>query len=136
MKATFKLMVLCVLSLTGVLAPARAALEVEVRKPDIYAQKTILKMELHNTFTNAIESARAVVFLMDDKGKVVAQQARWILGGERARPGLEPGSRSTFFFVIPTEKPFIGTRVTVTRVILKGGKLANAVEEVKVDQEK
>ena len=46
---------------------AQAALTLKVAEPKTYGQKTIVKMDLRNTFTNAIESARAVMFLLDEK---------------------------------------------------------------------
>jgi hypothetical protein len=51
-------------------------------------------LELKNTFTNNIESARAVVFLLDDQGKMVGQAAHWIIGGTKAKPGLAANERS------------------------------------------
>ena len=111
---------------------ARATLEVNVAKPQVYTKMAVIKMELHNTFTNQIQSTQAVVFLMDDAGKVVGQKSRWIFGGPEKRPGLEPDSRTSFFFVIPEEKPFAKAKVLVTRIIFDDGKTANPVRDVKI----
>src|SRR5436309_3541902 len=95
------------------LMAADAALVVRMSEPKTYGQKTIIKMELQNTFTNRIESARAVVFLLDDKGKVVGQETRWILGGTKDRPALAPEVKAIFNFVVQANKPFTKTKVTV-----------------------
>jgi hypothetical protein len=73
-------------------------------------------MALENTFTQPIESARAVVFAMDDSGKIVGQQARWILKGVKDKPALAPNAKSIFNFVIESKKPFTKTKVIVTRI--------------------
>jgi hypothetical protein len=113
---------------------AGAALVIHVHKAQAYSRTTLIKMDLQNTFTNTIESARAVVFLLDDKGKVVGQQARWILGGTKQQPGLAPDANTKFFFTVPTRKSFTDTRVIVSRVILEGGKLANPLKDVKIEK--
>jgi hypothetical protein len=113
---------------------SHAALVLKPSEPKTYGQKTIIKMELQNTFSNKIESARAVVFLLNDEGKVVGQETRWILGGTKDRPGLEPNAKTDFHFVVPSDKPFTKTRITVTRLILEGGKLVNPSQEVRLGQ--
>jgi len=110
-----------------------AALTVKMAVPKTYGQKTIAKMELVNTFTNTIESARAVLFLLDDDGKVVGQETRWIIGGTKDRPPLAPDAKTTFNFVIQTNKPFTRTKVTVTRIVLEGGKLVDLSKDVQIE---
>ena len=114
---------------------ARAALTLKVAEPKTYGQKTIVKMDLRNTFTNTIESARAVVFLLDDNGKVVGQETRWIIGGTKDRPPLAPDAKTTFNFVVQANKPFTKTKVTVTRLVLEGGKLADVNKDVEIQLE-
>jgi hypothetical protein len=109
-----------------------AALKIAVAEPKPYGQKAILKMELHNTFTNAIESARAFVFLLDDKGKVVGQETRWIVGGTKDRPSLAQNANSTFNFVVQSSQPFTSTKITVTRMVLEGGRLADVNKDVQI----
>jgi hypothetical protein len=116
----------------------QADLIVKTGEPKTYTQKTLIKLDLHNTFTNKIESARAVMFLLDEKGKVVGQEARWIIGGTKARPPLAPDANSTFYFVVPTSKPFSKTKLTVTKLTvtklaLEGGQQINAAQHVKVE---
>lgn len=53
-----------------------AALVVKVASPKTTGSKTLIELELKNTFTNNIESVRAVIFLMDDQGKMAAQAAQ------------------------------------------------------------
>src|SRR5262245_2625388 len=112
---------------------ANGALTLKIAEPKTYGQKTILKMDLQNTFTNSIESVRAAVFLLDDSGKIVGQETRWIVGGTKERPGLAPMARTTFHFVVQSTKPFSKTKVTVTRIILEGGTLANVYRDVQME---
>jgi hypothetical protein len=49
---------------------ASAALMVKVAPPKTTGGRTIIQLDLKNTFTNNIESVRAVVFLLDDQGKM------------------------------------------------------------------
>src|SRR5262249_23506027 len=92
---------------------AQSALRVNVAQPKTYGQKTILKLDLHNTFTNVIEAGRAVLFLLDDSGKVVGQETRWIIGGTKDRPPLATNAKTTFTFVVQSSKPFTKTKLTV-----------------------
>ncbi len=112
---------------------AHAVLALKVAEPKNYSQKTIIKMDLRNTSTNAIESARAVVFLLDDRGKVVGQETRWIVGGSKDRPSLAADSKATFNFVVQANKPFTRTKVTVTRIILEGGNLGDVNKDVQIE---
>src|SRR5437016_1552100 len=112
---------------------ARAALTLKVAEPKTYGQKTIVKMDMRNTFANTIESARAVVFLLDDNGKVVGQETRWIIGGTKERPALAPDAKTTFNFVVQANKPFTKAKVTITRLVLEGGKLADVNKELEIE---
>jgi hypothetical protein len=114
---------------------SQGALLVNVNAPKDYGQKSILKMELQNTFTEPIESARAVVFLMDDSGKVVGQQTRWILNGTKDKPALGPNAKSTFNFVVQSEKPFTKTKIIVTRIVLADGTLGDLNKDVVIKTE-
>src|SRR5205823_7436525 len=102
----------------------------KLSKTRTYSQKTIVKIDMRNTFTNRIESARVVVFLLDDNGKVVGQETRWIIGGTKERPALAPDAKMTFNFVVQANKPFTKTKVTVTRLVLEGGKAADVNKDV------
>jgi hypothetical protein len=93
---------------------------------------------MKNNFADTIESARAVVFLLDEHGKMVNQMTRWVIGGSNDKPGLPAGATNAFYFVITADKPFtttnLTTKVTFTRVVLAGGKLANVSKDVQVTQ--
>jgi hypothetical protein len=116
------------------LSSARADLIIKSGEPKTYTQKTLIKLDLHNTFTNKIESARGVMFLLDEKGKVVGQEARWIIGGTKDRPPLAADANSIFYFVVPTSKPFLKTKLTITKLILEGGQQINAAQHVRIDR--
>jgi hypothetical protein len=101
-----------------------------INSPKSFDQKSVLKMELQNTFAEPIESARAVVFLMDSDGKVVGQQTRWILNGTKDKPALAPNAKTTFNFVVQSEKPYSKTKIVVTRIVLGDGKLGDLNKDV------
>ena len=70
---------------------------------------------------------------MDDARKVVGQKSRWIFWRPRKKTQGERLSRETsFFFVVPQEKPFAKAKVLVTRIIFDDGKTANPVRDVKI----
>src|SRR5712691_3675206 len=132
MKYTNQWVYVILIMLFGV-ATTHAALALKVAEPKTYGRKAVLKMELRNTFTNTIESARAVMFLLDDNGKVVGQETRWIVDGTKDRPPLKPDGRTTFSFVLQSQKPFTKTKLTVTRIVLEGGKLADVNKDVQIE---
>ena len=125
---------LTMLILSGGLLPAQSQLGVTVSPPKIIAQKAIVLLTLTNGLTEQVESARAVVFLLDEQGKMLGQSTRWVIGGSQDKPGLAAGATNTFNFVIASDKAFATTnltaKVTVSRVVLEGGKLANATKDV------
>ena len=112
---------------------SRAALAIKVAEPKTYGQTTILKMDVQNTFTNSVESVRAAVFLMDASGKMVGQETRWIVGGTKDRPPLKPDDKTSFHFVVQTKKPFTKSKVTITRIVLEGGKHADNTKDVQLE---
>jgi hypothetical protein len=113
---------------------AGAELAVAVSPAKITGQKAVVRLEMWNNFTNRIDSARAVAFLADGHGKVLGGANKWVIGGGQGKPGLEAGATNAFYFVITSAKPFTGTnlttKVTFSRVVLSGGKLADPVREV------
>jgi len=126
---TMKKMLLAAMLLCPWLAAAELAVAVSPVK--ITGQKAVVRLEMANNFTTKIDSARAVAFLTDDRGKVLGGANRWVNGGLRGKPGLESGATNAFYFVITSAKPFATTnlaaRVTFSRVVLSGGKLADPV---------
>ncbi len=115
---------------------ATAQLAVTVSPPKVVGQKAVVPLAMKNNFAEKIASARAVVFLLDEQGKMVGQSTKWVIGGGRDKPGLAPGATNTFHFVIPTGKPPTTTnlmaKVSFSRVVLEGGKLADVAKEVSV----
>ncbi len=113
---------------------AQAQLAVTVSPPKVVGQKAVVPLAMKNNFGEKIESARAVVFLLDEQGKMVGQATRWVLGGSQAKPGLAAGATNAFHFVITSDKPFPTTNLTAkvsfSRVVLEGGKLADITKEV------
>lgn len=114
---------------------AQAQLAVTVSPPKITGSKAVVKLEMKNSFTEKIESARAVCFLADEQGKVVGHATQWVIGGTRERPALEPGATNVFHFVIATDRATttnLAAHVSFSRVVLEGGKLADATKQVTV----
>jgi len=122
-----KTSVLILVILTTTLT-ANAALSVKLDQPKTTGSKTVVQITLKNTFTEKIEGARATLFLIGEKDKVVGQRTAWVIGGEPNRPPLKPEATTTYNFVIDTDKP-----VTSTRLILENGKLADPKKDVKIE---
>ena len=119
-----------------------AQLEVRLLETKQSGNKSLVKLELNNTYDQAIKDARAWVFLMDEEGKVVGNQASWIIGGEKleskntVRPPLEKGEKNEYTLAMDTlrsreedESPF-KAKITFSRVILADGTSVNPQEAV------
>src|SRR5262249_442333 len=111
---------------------ARAGLAVKAEEPQRVGGKAIIRLTMTNTFKQQIQSARAQVFLLDDKGKVVGQAARWVIGGTKDKPGLAPDASLTYNFVVDADKPFKMTKVSFNRLIVEGGTLADPRKDVEI----
>lgn len=115
---------------------ADAALNVTVFPPKVTGQKADVPLLFKNDLNENVRSARAVVFLLDGQGKVVAQGTKWIIGGIASSPGLPVGGTNAFHFVVEATKPFTHTdltaKVTINRVVLENGKLADVNKDVQV----
>src|SRR5665213_587120 len=120
--------VLCLVGATFV----SAALVVQVDPPKTTCSKVIVKVDLQNTYTNKIQSVRAAAFLLNDQGKVVGQSTSWIIGGGKDKPPLESNAKTTYNFVVTTDKPFTKAKLLVERIVLENGKLANALKDVQI----
>lgn len=111
---------------------ASAQLMVTVSPPKVIGQKAVVKLAMKNGLTQTIESARAVCFLVDDRGKMIGQSAKWVIGQNKT--GLAVGATNVFNFVITSPQPFATTNLTAkvsfTRVVLDGGKLADVRQVV------
>lgn len=119
---------------------AHANLVVSVGVPKTVGQKTVIKLELQNTFPEKVESARAAMFLPDEKGKIVGQSTKWVIGGSKANTGLQSGKETTFSFVIGVSKPITTTnltsKITFSQIVLEGGKQADPAKEVVISSGK
>ena len=115
---------------------AHAQLAITVLPPKLTGQKVIVQLAMTNNLAESVESARAVCFLLDNQGKMIGQSAKWVVGGAKDRPALEPKTGTTFNFVITSPQPFTTTnptaKVSFSRVVLEGGKLADPNKTVSV----
>ena len=115
-----------------------AALSVMVDDPKLTGSKAVINLTMTSSFTNKVESARAVAFVVDDKGKVLGQTAQWVIGGSPDKPVLEPNKHSPYFFVVPLDKTPSSTntvkaKVSFIRLVLEGGQQVDASKEVTVE---
>jgi hypothetical protein len=89
---------------------------------------------MSNNLTNAVESARASILLMDKQKKKVGQATRWVIGGSTNKPALPPNGTNVFYFVITSPEPFSTTNlngeVLFERVTLEGGKILDPKRDV------
>lgn len=122
-------------------ASLNAQLAVTVSPPKVIGQKAVVPLALKNNFTQAITSARAAVFISDERGKVVGQATRWVIGGQAGpapAAGLRPKATNAFHFVVTSAKPFTTTNLTAkvifSRVVLEGGKSVDPRKSVIINQ--
>jgi hypothetical protein len=130
---TMKTLILIALSL--IVSVADAEILVSVGPPKIVGQKADIPMEFKNSSDKRVESVRAVTFLLDENGKVVAQATRWIIGGGqvgKSSSELPANTTRTVHFVVPSDKPFATTNLTakvnLTRILLEGGQILDGKE--------
>lgn len=132
---TFQKFVFSLAIFSGV-GVANAQLAVSVSSVKINGQKAVVPLVMKNNFAEKVESARAVVFLLNEQGKMVGQGTRWVIGGSQDKPGLAAGATNAFHFVINSDKPFTTTNLTAkvsfSRVVLDGGKLADVAKDVHI----
>jgi hypothetical protein len=111
----------------------RAELAIRVNPPKTTGSKVVVKLDLQNTYaTNQIIAVRAAVFLLDSENKVVGRSTSWVIGGGKDKPALEANAKTTYNFLVPTDKPFTKAQVLVERIVLDNGKLANAFKDVQI----
>jgi hypothetical protein len=117
---------------------ASAQLVVTVSPPKIAGSKAVVPLMMKNGFAEEVKSARAVVFLLDDQGKVVDQSTKWVIGGSPNKLGLAAGGTNAFFFVIQSPKPFTTTNLTgkvmFSRVTMEGGKILDVNRDVVIKE--
>jgi hypothetical protein len=117
-------------------ASASAQLSVTVMPLKITGQKAVVKLAMKNNLADKVESARAMCFVLDEQGRMVGQSTKWVIGGTKQRPPLAPKSETTFNFVVSSPQPWTTTnltaKITFSRVVLDGGKLADVQRDVTV----
>ena len=117
---------------------AKSQLAVVVSSPKIGGQKAIVKLTMKNNLNDAVESAHAACFLLDEQGKMVGHITKWVIGQNKRN--LEPKGETTFNFVITSPQPFLTTnlaaKVSFDRLVLQSGKLTNPRQSVVVTSAK
>jgi hypothetical protein len=128
----FRRIIFCLFLLIAVSATAQLA--VTVTPPKVTGQKAIVQLKMKNDLGDAVKSARAVCFLLDEQGKLVGHATKWVIGQNHT--GLEPKAETTFNFVVTSPQPFTTTNLTAkvsfSRVVLEGNKLADVQRDVTV----
>ena len=128
---------LAIFILVAGLPPGFAQLVVVVSPLKVIGQKVVIPLALKNGLAEKVESARAVVFLLDEQGRMVGQATRWVISDSQEKPGLAPGATNVFHFVIASDKPFTTTnlsaKVSFSRLVLDGGKLADVTKDVRIE---
>ncbi len=113
-----------------------AQLEVTLGPLKVLGHKAVLPLNLKNSFAEKIDSARAVVFLLDEQGKMIGQSTQWVIGGTKDHSSLAVNATNTFHFVISSAHPFATTNLTAkvsfSRLVLEGGQLADPSKDVKI----
>src|SRR5437899_1135462 len=71
---------------------AQAQLSVTVAPVKVIGQKAVVPLAMKNNLTEKVESARAVMFVLDEQGKAVGQATRWVIGGSQDKSGLAAGA--------------------------------------------
>jgi hypothetical protein len=99
------LLLFCALTIRGQLA-------VTVSPVKVTGQKAVVLLVMTNNLAECVESARAICFLLDNQGKMVRQSTKWVVGGTKDRPPLEPKTGTAFNFVITSSQPFTTTNST------------------------
>ena len=114
----------------------QAQLAVTVSQPRVVGQKAIVTLAMKNGFTENIKSARASCFLLDEQGTMIGQSAKWVINANQNKVGLPAGTTNEFNFVITSSQPLTTTnlvvKVSFSRIVLDGGKLADATKNVSI----
>jgi hypothetical protein len=117
----------------------QAQLAVTVSPVKITGQKAVVPLAMTNNLAESVESARAVCFLLDEKGKMMGQSTKWVIGGMKDRPALQSKSDTAFNFVITSPQPWATTNLTAkvsfTRVVMDNGKLLDVAKDVRIDSQ-
>jgi hypothetical protein len=123
----------------SVIASAHAQLAVAVSPVKITGSRAVVPLAMKNVFSEKIESARAVCFLLDEHGEMLANSSKWVIGG-KASTALAPSTERTYEFVLQGARPFTTTNLTAkvsfTRLVLEGGRVVEPSKNVTVNSSK
>jgi hypothetical protein len=132
----------CLLALFVCVSSANAALNITVFPVKVIGQKVDVPLGIKNDLNESVQSVRAVLFLLDNHGTVVAQGTKWLIGGNEAHPGMPSGGTNTFHFVLNLEQrksvaaTNLTAKVTINRVLFEGGRMADVTKDVKIIYQK
>lgn len=117
--------IICIAILTLLLASsvARAQDAVYVRIGELTSEsegQALVALDVKNTMSQSLYAARAWVFLMDDDGKVVGNEAQWIISAETSPP-LETGKQRTYNLVLPSSGKAATAKVIFSRIVMEDG---------------
>lgn len=94
----------------------------------------VVSMTLENGFDQPLSGARALVILTDASGKVVGNQAQWVVG-EGSRLRSLPGSEKQEVRVgVRTTGTPTSAQIIFTRLVLKGGTVLNPATSVTIKE--
>lgn len=117
-----------------------AELSAETLPLTAHGRKALLPINLQNHFAMAIDSARAVCFLSDHDGKVVARDSKWVIGGGSGQSGLAAGATNKYFFVLTLPANVTATNLTAklsfSTLVLEGGKQVDPKKNVRITEAK
>jgi hypothetical protein len=135
---TIKTLLFLVVSLGASIAQAQLA--VTVSPVMVIGQKVVVPLAMTNNLAGPVASARAVCFLLDEQGTMIGQSTKWVIGGTKDRPALQPNAGTTFNFVITGPQRYTTTNLTAqvsfSRLVLDGEKLANPKTDVQIQNRK
>jgi hypothetical protein len=115
-------------------AGASAQLTVTVFPVKVIGQKVVVQLSMKSNLADKIESVRAVCFVLNERGKMVGQSTRWVVG-QNKQP-LAPKGNTKFNFVITAPGQFVSSNLTAkvifSRLILDGDKSVDPRQEVEI----
>ena len=114
--------------------PLQGQLIAKVRSITRTPGKVVVKIELQNQLSSPVESARAYLFLLDEKGKVQGRKSEWVINATR-RPGpLGAGEKRLWHFVLNrADAEFQRVQFGFSRLILEGGRVVDAKSNSRVE---
>jgi hypothetical protein len=117
-----------------VTAVVQAQLSVIIMPLKIGVQKVVVPLKLKNNLANKVESARAVCFLLDERGSMIAESTKWVIGQKMA--ALDPQAETTFNFIVTGRQPFLTTNLTAkisfTRLMLATNIVGNVKRDINI----